>query len=475
MSTDETPTLISTDPGEDVSAPSPPIREVPWTKRLTPRLAWLVTWGTKGSLALTDQALFAGAQFALNILLARWLAPAEYGAFAVAYAVYLLATSAHSALIVEPMIVFGSGRYFEKRRSYFGIALRGHWLLTVSGGLLLFLAGATFARFYSQSVAEALCALGIVLPLTLLAELTRRAFYIEMQPGRAAIGGTMYFTSVIVIVLLLHHEQILTPAAAIIGMGVAAALTAAMQLIWLRVSWYHKSGGLFAKDIALEHWKYGRWVLAATFPSWTLLNIYYLVLPAWFGLKAAGELKAMMNLSNPARHILAAFGALVLPLMVRHRERGGLKLMRRTLCSTTAILVAGAACYLVFLWFLRVQIIELLYAGKYLEYSGLPVLLVGLVPLVTACTVTLGAAISAYERPDRVFWANAVASAIAVSLGLWLTKDFGVIGALAGYLASHSALACVLWLLFRRCFPKAPLNPDSMHNTPSGLNAPATQ
>jgi hypothetical protein len=44
----------------------------------------LISWFKKGSLAVLDQGLFSGANFIVNILLARWLAPEEYGAFAVA-------------------------------------------------------------------------------------------------------------------------------------------------------------------------------------------------------------------------------------------------------------------------------------------------------------------------------------------------------------------------------------------------------
>ena len=49
---------------------------------------WL-PWLTKGCLAVADQGVFAVSNFLLNILLARWLAPADYGAFALAYSVFL--------------------------------------------------------------------------------------------------------------------------------------------------------------------------------------------------------------------------------------------------------------------------------------------------------------------------------------------------------------------------------------------------
>lgn len=450
MSTDETPTLISTDPGEDVSAPSPPIREVPWTKRLTPRLAWLVTWGTKGSLALTDQALFAGAQFALNILLARWLAPAEYGAFAVAYSVFLLLSAIHVALLIEPMLVFGSDKYANLCRSYLGIVMRAHWGLTILASALLLAAGAVVARELSQPVGHALFALSFALPLVLLTWLTRRAFYIELRPGYAAAGGAVFFCALLAIVCGLRAGNLLTPVTAILAMGAAAAFGAAIHLAWLRPQWFADGKRLSLREIGLEHWNYGRWVLAAVFPSWTLLNLYYLALPIWFGLQGAGALKAIMNLAMPATNGLIAFGVLAIPLLVRHRRRGGLALMRRTVTRITGLFLLGGALYFAILYSFRIQIIHLLYGGKYANFSGLPVLMVGLVPLVTACSVGFGGALRSLERPDLLFRAYMAGSVLALTLGLWLAVNWGIVGATVGYLAAYAIFAGALWYFYRK-------------------------
>jgi O-antigen/teichoic acid export membrane protein len=414
---------------------------------------WLLAWGTKGGLALADQALFAGAQFALNIVLARWLTVSGYGVFAVAYSLYLLASSAHSALLVEPMVVFGSGRYFEERKSYLGIVLRGHTLLMVPAALLLLVAGFVATGWSGPLLGHSLYALGLALPLTLLSELTRRAFYIEMRPGRAAIGGAIYFCALMVLAFALRAGRFLTPSTAILAMGGAALLTSSVQLAALGSHWPANSAGLPVGTVFSEHWNYGRWVLAAVFPSWTLLNLSYLILPAWFGLSAAAGLKAMMNLAMPSRQVLVALGGLLLPLIVRHKHRGGAERVRQTIRRVSAVFFAGAAAYLVLLWLFRLQIIHLLYGSKYAEYSGLPVLLVGLIPLVTSWTVTLGAAISANERTDLVFRANVVAGAVSLTLGTWLTATEGVTGAIGGYLVSYGVLAACLWYFHRNCFP----------------------
>jgi O-antigen/teichoic acid export membrane protein len=450
MRADENPALTPPDAMETIEVPARRAAAMPWKGLFKPRLAWLLDWGTKGSLALTDQALFAGAQFSLNIALARWLIPDEYGAFAVAYSVFLLIGAIHIALLIEPMIVFGSGRYLESRRSYLRIVLWGHWLLTAPAGVLLLGVGILVERSQSQPVGRALCALGVALPFLLLAWLVRRAFYIELRPGRAAAGGAVYFCTLLALAGWLRAEDMLTPPTAILAMGAAALLTSGLQLMWLRSLWSQAEGKISARSLASEHWDYGRWVLASAFPSWALLNLYYLVLPAWFGLKGAGALKAMMNLAMPAIQSLIAFSVLLIPLLVRQLSGGGLALMRQTVRHVTGVFVAGATVYFVLLWLFRIPLIKLCYGGKYLEYSGFSVLLVGLVPVATACGVSFGIALRAFERPDRIFWAYLAASALSASLGLWFVSAWGVAGAAAGYLASSGAFAGTLWFFYRR-------------------------
>lgn len=448
MPVDETPVLVSPDPAEIEATQPRATGEISQQERFRSRLLWLLAWGTKGSLALTDQALFAGAQFALNVLLARWLSAPEYGVFAVAYSICLLAIAVHSALLVEPMVVFGSARYFEDRGSYLAVVLRGHSLLMIPIGFLLFAAGLVAGRWNSPAIGHSFYALGLALPLTLLSDLTRRAFYVEMRPGRAATGGVIYFASLLSLTWMLHAKHILSPATAVLAMGAAALLTASVQLPWLKSHWPPPSEVLSTKDVAFEHWAYGRWILAAALPSWTFPNLFYLVLPLRFGLKESGALKAMMNLAMPATHALIALGVLAIALLVRHRSVGGLQLVRRTVWRITGLFVGGAAAYFAVIWLFRAPIIHLLYGGNYAEYSGLPVLLVALAPVVTALSVSSGVALRSVERPDRLFWANVIAGTVAATLGIGLTLTWGVLGAIAGHLASYAVCAGTMWLFY---------------------------
>lgn len=424
------------------------------------RAQGLVTWGARGGLALADQALFAGAHFLLNILLARWLTPADYGAFALGYAVFLLVSAVHGALLLEPMAVFGSGKYLPAWQSYLGILLRGHLALTAVAAVLVLGTTRLAAHFGSPAVQQVLLVLAPVIPVLLLVWLTRRAFYFRLRPGWATAGSAAYFAVLLAAAVWLYRTGKLSLVTAVLAMALAAAVAASLQLARLCPRWTHGEA-LSVSDVAREHWQYGRWALASAAAMWVPLNVYYLVLPAWGGLEAAGALKALMNLANPALHSLIAFGMLIVPLLVRHRDRGGIELMRQTLRRLIGLFLLGATAYAVLLWLFRIELLHLLYGGKYLQYSAAPIFLVSLLPLGASLTVLIGCTLRSLELPNLVFWSYAASCAVAVCLGIPLAVKFGLWGALVGLCSTYLATAGFMFRFLRKSEAdhKEPLQP----------------
>jgi O-antigen/teichoic acid export membrane protein len=409
------------------------------------RLQRWLPWVGKGSLAVLDQGLFAGSNFLLNVLLARWLAPTDYGAFALAYSVFLLLLVLHSALLTAPMLVFGPGKYRERFPEYLGILLRGHFAVMLVVAALLIVTALLLERLYSQAVGQAFFGLAVAGPIVLLLWLLRRAFYARLSPGWAAAGGVIYFVVFIVSILTLRTTGQLTPATSFLTMAAGSFIACLCLLALLRPTMATTSATIRA--VAADHWRYGKWVTASAGPSWIIDNVYYLVLPAWVGLAAAGGLKALLNLAMPASHTMAAVGVLLQPILVRDRDRGGLHVMKRTIKVCLTLFLLGSTCYLALLWGFQSRIFQVLYAGKYAYHSSWPLLLVSLLPLAQSVPLVVGAALGALEKPNLAFSASIGGAAASLVLGVPLASRLGVSGALLGFVASYVVIGA-LTLLF---------------------------
>jgi len=412
-------------------------------------LSWrqILSWTTKGSLAIADQGLFAGSNFLLNVLLARWLAPADYGAFALAYSVFLLFGVFHTAILTEPMLVFGPGKYRERFPEYLGILLRGHFALMLPGAALLGATAFLLGWLYSPAVERAFLALAIAGPFILLLWLLRRAFYVRLNPGWSAVGGGVYLAILLAGILALRNAGRLSPATGFLAMAAASLITCLILFALLHPKLAAESSTMRA--VAADHWRYGRWAAATAAPSWFSSNVYFLVLPAWFGLEAAGALKALINLANPALHSIIALGGLLLPILVRDRQAGGFAAMNRTVRRGLALFLSGSALYLALLLGLRTEIFQILYAGKYLDYAGWPLLLVILLPIVACVPLVVGAALRAAERPDSVFGCHLRSLVITIALGIPFSSMAGVAGAGAGLLVCFLATGIFMVVLYR--------------------------
>jgi O-antigen/teichoic acid export membrane protein len=397
------------------------------------------------------QALFAGSHFLVNVFLARWLSAEQYGAFALAFSAFLLFSMLYSACIYEPMIVFGSGLYASRFQSYLTLLVRSNLALLSAVSLSMLAVSLLLGRLYSVNVQHAFAALAIAAPFIMLTWLGRGGFYALLRPGEAAVGGVFYFGVMVGALFLLHKTQQLSPGTAFLAMGLAGLVSSVFLLLRLGLTWKLLPEGLTLQHVADDHWRYGKWAIASAVVAWFPDNIYYAILPALTGLGGTAALRALINLINPVLHVLYALSAVLIPTLVRHRDRAGISGMTRTMKTLLSLLAPVSIVYMAALVWFRVALFHLFYGGNYQEYSGMPVLLVGMIPIAAGAVMVLGAGLRAIERPNLVFWGYVAASVSTLCLGLPLSHRLGVTGAAAGMLISSSVTALSLgWLYYRR-------------------------
>ena len=417
---------------------------------MTKRHDWQ-RWLGRGVWAVTDQGLFAVSSALLNVLLARWLVPAEYGAFAVAYTLFLLIGAVHTAFFTEPMLVFGSDKYAKLWSGYMRVLLRGHWMLTCAGSMFLLIASAVCWFNGAGLIAQATCGLAVAAPFTLLLWLMRRASYARLQPQLAAAASALYLLLIMTGLWALNFYKATSILLVMLCMGLASAVAG----LWLRwqlcstTSLDSESAARPAQRAVLTaHWNYGRWALATGLLMWVPLNFYFIVLSGWVSLEASATLKALTNMVLPLLQTNAALSALLLPpLVMRARNRVAFKQLLR---SALMLFLAGATLYTLFLATLGRPLVHLLYGGKYDGAASL-LWLLALLPALDGIAIVLASALRSLERPVLVFWANLCAGACVLTLGLWATSAWGLGGAALGMILGELLAALLLCLFVVKC------------------------
>ncbi|HLK32074.1 MAG TPA: hypothetical protein VKT29_03230, partial [Terriglobales bacterium] len=278
----------------------------------------VVPWAKKSFLAILDQGLISGSNFLTSILLARWLAPDQYGSYAVAFAIFILLSLIYLALLLEPMSVFGGSSYSRGLWEYTRVLL---WLqLGITLLIVAILGAVTLAvwRFVpTGGLAGALAGVTLAAPCLFLFWLARRAYYLELSPARAVRGAAFYCGLVLIGLFVLYEKSRLSPFTAFLLFACAALLTSCFLFYELRRLLPSDGTKLSTRHIWSRHWTYGRWALATSVASWIPVYIYYPLLSSLHGMSYSGQLRAVMNFTSPIEQTQIALAMLFLPYAAR--------------------------------------------------------------------------------------------------------------------------------------------------------------
>jgi O-antigen/teichoic acid export membrane protein len=405
----------------------------------------LRAWGLKSALALMDQGIFSGAGFLVNLLLARWLAPASYGAFAVAFAAFLFISGFHIALLLEPLTVMGAGRHSENLPAYFRAQFLVHFVLV--GGLALagLMGGAIVWRVSPDSpLVGATLGSALMLPLLLLLWLVRRMCYVLHRPGLAVAGTGSYLVLIIAGLTVLRQLGRATPLLAFLLMGLASLVASGVLLA--RIGFFHgpKTPGDISWRAALrENWSYGRWLVGSNVLFHVAGQSQTFLAASMLGLGAAGILRAMQLPMLAMCQAIVAAGLLVLPSFSYDFGRGQTKRLRHKALLASVGMGSVALCFAAILWLCAGPVEHLLFGGKYSSYAGLMPLLV-LVAVCQGFSMGYAMAMRASRKTRFDLVANAIAAPVAVFSALLFMRWWGLAGAAVSLVASVGAYTIVV-------------------------------
>lgn len=380
-----------------------------------------------GIWTITDQGLFAGSNFALNIWLANILSENLYGEFAYSYSLLLLISGIQNPIIIEPFLVYASGRYRKSFITYLRKINLLSILLTTSISLLtiFFLTVAQFiikAPYYSHSILFSVC----FAPLILHQWMLRKAAYAIKKPILAGVGNLFYVFLLFIPLLMLST---LTVEKVFLIMGIASLFSSFIVYFSILKTSSGKNKSINTWLIIVRHWKYGKWSLPASIFYWLIFNIPYILLANFFNTSYVGNFKALINITAPGTSFIKAFGNLLIPKLAN----------KKNIVDKYKFVISVFSIFGIIYWSILYQfdeeIFQLLYGENYIS-EKLLVLLIGSLPLLVGIFSLNSSLLRALEKPKEVMISYLWGAISIVLVGSLMIFNLNIIGATLGTLLS---------------------------------------
>jgi len=397
-----------------------------------------------GVWGLLDQGVVSSVNFLTIVLLARTLAPAEFGYFVLAFTILQSAGTLQSALVTRPHNVLGATRRGRDYADYSTTAAATQVGLT---SVLAVLAGAAAAIAYAADSSQALLLLTLVPALVgwQLQELGRRMLYTEGRLAAAFANDLLaYGGQAVVLVALLRLDRLTGPAA-LLTLAATFTLGAAVVAWQLRGT---LSGKLTAASLA-ANWHFGKWLGVGEVGNWFSTQFYIYLGAAIVGSVASAALKAGQTLLGPMSVFLTFVTSYLPILFARELESSG-SIGPGARRSLTAILPVVLAYCLLTALFAR-PLLELVYGATYVEYADV-VRLFALYYVVLAFSTVAIAALSAMSMTRDVFVGHASSATLSLAIGWLLLRELGPAGGVTGILLAWA----VSMAFFLRALQAAP-------------------
>jgi|WetSurMetagenome_2_1015567.scaffolds.fasta_scaffold10968_2 O-antigen/teichoic acid export membrane protein len=405
--------------------------------------------------ALADQSVVSATNFLTNLMLVRFMGLREFGVFALAWMSVLFVNSLQSALVIAPMMSIGPQQEEKDRPLYFGAIVFQELVLVSFCFVFVFVAVKLSGSFFPHAGLQQL-----VLPLAVsafayqLQDFVRRYFFATRQNRHALVDDALSYLAQLPILFFLQKVGHLNSATALWVMAGTSILGLAPGWFWMEPIEFNRE---WIRKVSLRHWKTSRWLCGSSLLVWTSSNLFVIAAPVYYGVAAAGVLRASQNLMGVTHIWFQGLDNVVPVETARRLRQGGVQSM---LAYTRSVLLKWGGLTLLFAIAISIAPgfwLGLIYGSQMIQY-GYILRLYALLYIIVFVGNPLRAGLQALEFTVPIFWSYLAMTAFAFAFAVPLAKWLGLSGSLFGLIGAQilfQSIVGVALLTSSRRFAKA--------------------
>lgn len=399
------------------------------------------------STSVIDQALLSAANFIVGILLIRYGPDDQYGLYILAFSTLQLLVAAQGAWVGGPLVVLAPKQTQERRRQMISSVERDQKRVLRWAAGLIAPAPWVCASLGLCTETQAWVATATVFAgwMALRREFIRSVLFIYSRPQAVLLADGVYTVALMGLVMLALALSPEVAAAAVVGLGVAAAMGRwnGHRAVARGAGWEpHPPRGFWDEMRVL-----GQWATVGAVVYWIYGQSYNFVLAHRADLHAVAEVNVVRLLLMPLALMSQGVSNVLVPNASGWLHREGLVVVVKRLAPFALGLAVIQVAYVGLLWLARHWVMAEVMRKSILQLDSL-LLLWALAYLLGMVRDVFQAALIALGRFKIMAGLTAFAAVMSLS-AMWICiVQFGAVGAVIGVVVGESlSLLGVIGLL----------------------------
>jgi O-antigen/teichoic acid export membrane protein len=399
-------------------------------------------------ISLADQAVASVTNFLTGIIIARTCSKEELGLYTLGFSLVLLMADLQTSLITTPYMVYAPRLKDRAHALYTGSTLIHQSIFSLI--VMLGIACGAFAVSHGlgpRRLGPVLWALVFASGLIMLKEHARRVSFARLQLKTAFIFDSFVAVGQTAGLLLLARIGWLSASRAYWVIGLVCGI-GVLAWLWLDRRFYDPRFAEALVDFK-KNWTLGKWIFASGLVWVVSMNLYPWLLAAFHGVGSAGVWAVCLGVVSAVNPLLLGIQNLVGPRVSHEYAAKGAKGLRVLVLKISAAVSVPMSllCLVMFVWGGR--FLTILYGRQYAG-NGLIVAILSLNFVVTALAFPFSRALFALNRARTDFIVNFMALFMMVTVGLWMVRAFGPLGAALGLVGANLSTSALRAGVFLR-------------------------